>query len=164
MSNSFVTPWTVACQASLSMWFSRLENTGVGCQFLLQGIVSTQGSNTRLLRCRRILYRWATRKSLIPIKFKFQNSVLFLLPFRGLNFGASFIRLLQPPTAGIIYLTSSLGTSLLFCLLEPWSWRLIRDPCRISRTAFGPLNWVTSLALAITPLLSWHASDLWGCL
>ena len=26
MSNSFVTPWTVACQASLSMGFPRLEN------------------------------------------------------------------------------------------------------------------------------------------
>ena len=32
----FVTPWTVACQAPLSMGFSR-KNTQVGCWDLLQG-------------------------------------------------------------------------------------------------------------------------------
>ena len=31
---TLVTPWTVACQAPLSMGFSRKE-TGVGCHFLL---------------------------------------------------------------------------------------------------------------------------------
>ena len=31
---TLVTPWTVACQAPLSMGFSRQE-TGVGCHFLL---------------------------------------------------------------------------------------------------------------------------------
>ena len=31
------------------------KNTGVGCYFLLQGIFPTQGSNTHLLHCRRIL-------------------------------------------------------------------------------------------------------------
>ena len=51
----FVTPWTVACQAPLSMGFPG-KNTGVGCQFLLQGIFLTQGSNLGLLRCRQILY------------------------------------------------------------------------------------------------------------
>ena len=30
----FVTPWTVAHQAPVSMGFSRQENTGVGCHFL----------------------------------------------------------------------------------------------------------------------------------
>ena len=47
----FSTPWTEACQASLSIGFSRQEywsekkkNTGVGCHFLLQGIFQTQGS------------------------------------------------------------------------------------------------------------------------
>ena len=48
MSNSFVTPWTVAHQAPLSMDFPG-KNTGVGCHFLLQGIFPTQGSNLRLL-------------------------------------------------------------------------------------------------------------------
>ena len=46
----FVTLWTVAHQASLSMGFSRQEYcTGVGCHFLLQGIFLTQRSNPCLL-------------------------------------------------------------------------------------------------------------------
>ena len=32
------------------------KNTGVGCHFLLQGIVATQGSNLGLLHCRQILF------------------------------------------------------------------------------------------------------------
>ena len=36
-----MTPWTLAHQAPLSMGFSS-QNTGVGCQFLLQGIFLTQ--------------------------------------------------------------------------------------------------------------------------
>ena len=37
----FATPWSVACQAPLSMEFSR-QNTGMGHHFLLQGILLTQ--------------------------------------------------------------------------------------------------------------------------
>ena len=33
-----------------------LENTGVGCHFLLQGIIPTQGSNLCVLFCRWVLY------------------------------------------------------------------------------------------------------------
>ena len=44
----FVTLWTIACQALLSMRFSS-KNTGVGCHFLLWGIFPTQGSNLCLL-------------------------------------------------------------------------------------------------------------------
>ena len=33
------------------------KNTGVGCHFLLQGIVPTQESNPGLLHCRQILYQ-----------------------------------------------------------------------------------------------------------
>ena len=40
----FVTPWTVAHQASLSMG-SPGKNTGVGCHTLFQGIFLIQGSN-----------------------------------------------------------------------------------------------------------------------
>ena len=40
----FATPWTVDCQASLSMGFSK-ENTGVGFHALLQGIILTQELN-----------------------------------------------------------------------------------------------------------------------
>ena len=44
----FVTPWTVACQAPLSMRFSRQESWS-GLPFLLQGIFPTQGSKLGLL-------------------------------------------------------------------------------------------------------------------
>ena len=48
VSDSFVTPWTVAHQAPLSMGFLRQANWS-DCHFLLQGIFPTQGSNSRLL-------------------------------------------------------------------------------------------------------------------
>ena len=51
----FVTLWTVAPQAPLSMGFSRQEYWS-GCHFTLQGIFLTQGSNLSLLHCRWILY------------------------------------------------------------------------------------------------------------
>ena len=43
-ANSFATPWTVAQQAPLSMFFpgKSREIHGVGCHFLLQGIFPTQ--------------------------------------------------------------------------------------------------------------------------
>ena len=67
MSDS-VTPWTVACQASLSMGFPS-KNTGVGCPFLLWGIFPTQGLNLLLLR----LLHWQA------------NSLPFEPPHRGIN-------------------------------------------------------------------------------
>ena len=54
----FVTLWTVACQAPLSMGFS-----GVGFHALLQGLFSTQGSNhVSCVSCigRQILYLCTT--------------------------------------------------------------------------------------------------------
>ena len=54
----YVTLWTVAHQAPLSMGFSR-QDTGMGCHAILQGIFPTQGSNQyllHLLNCRWILY------------------------------------------------------------------------------------------------------------
>ena len=51
----FVTPWTVAHQASLSMEFYRKE-CGVGSHSLLQGIFLTLGSNLGLLDYRQIFY------------------------------------------------------------------------------------------------------------
>ena len=47
MSN-IVTPWTVACQAPLSMDSSG-KNTGVGCHAILQGLFPTQELNPHLL-------------------------------------------------------------------------------------------------------------------
>ena len=48
----FVTPWTVAHQAPLSIG----KNTRVGCHSLLQGIFTTHGLNPSLLHWRQILY------------------------------------------------------------------------------------------------------------
>ena len=69
----FVTPWTVAYYAPLSMGFSRqkywsgllfpspkdLPEPGIelGCYFLLQRIFLTQGSNPGLPHCRQMHYR-----------------------------------------------------------------------------------------------------------
>ena len=50
-----VTPWTVACQASLSMEFFR-QDTGIDNHSLLQRIFLTQESNPDLLHCGQILY------------------------------------------------------------------------------------------------------------
>ena len=58
----FVTPWTIAHQASLSMGFSRQQYWS-GCNFLLQGIFPTQGLNLHLLLGRWVLYHWATREA-----------------------------------------------------------------------------------------------------
>ena len=50
----FVTPWTVACQAS--PWDSAGKNTGGGSHSILQGIFLTQESDPGLLHCVQILY------------------------------------------------------------------------------------------------------------
>ena len=42
----------------LRPWDFPSTNTGAGCHFLFQEILLTQGLNLRLLRCRRVLYRW----------------------------------------------------------------------------------------------------------
>ena len=46
----------VALQAPLSMGFPS-KNTGVGCHFLLQGIVPTQGLDPGRLHCRQTRYQ-----------------------------------------------------------------------------------------------------------
>ena len=62
------TLWSHGLQPTrfLCQWDSPGKNTGVGDHFLLQGIVPIQGLNPclpRLLYCRWILYRWATREA-----------------------------------------------------------------------------------------------------
>ena len=47
----FVTLWTVAYQAPLSMGFSR-QDYGVGCHLLFHGVFLTQGLNLGLPHCR----------------------------------------------------------------------------------------------------------------
>ena len=70
---SFVTPWTVACQAPLSM-DSPGKNTGVGCHSLLQGWGQTphsgRGSNLRVFHC---WHRLHCRQILYPVKPKLNN-------------------------------------------------------------------------------------------
>ena len=50
----------------LSIWDFPGTNTGVCCQFLLQGIFPTQGSKPGLLHCRQILYRVSHQGSAPP--------------------------------------------------------------------------------------------------
>ena len=77
MSISFLTPQTVACQASLSMDFPG-KNTGVGCHFLFQGIFLTQGSNLSLLHWQ------ADSLPLVPLgKTMLLNKVKSVLRARG---------------------------------------------------------------------------------
>ena len=61
----FVTPWTIAHQAPLSIGFPG-NSTGVDCHFLLQGIFPTQGLNPGLPCCRQMLYHLSQRKPIIP--------------------------------------------------------------------------------------------------
>ena len=62
----FVTPWTAATQAPLSMRFSRQEYwSGSPCPS--PGIFLTQRLNLHLLHCRQILYCWITWEAQITI-------------------------------------------------------------------------------------------------
>ena len=49
MSDSFATPWTVACQAPC-LWNFPGKNTRADCRLLFQGIFPTQGSNSCLMQ------------------------------------------------------------------------------------------------------------------
>ena len=76
----FATPWTVACQAPLSMGFRRQESWR-GCHFLLQGTSVTRGLSPRVcLFCigRLIIYH---NGNLCHVKKSNQESdVLLALP------------------------------------------------------------------------------------
>ena len=54
-SQLFVISWIVACQAPLSMGFSRQEYS-MGFHFLLQGVFPAQELNPGLPHCRQIFY------------------------------------------------------------------------------------------------------------
>ena len=62
MSDSFITLWTVAYQAPLSMIFSR-QKYWSGLLFHSPGISLIQESNPHLLHYRWILYCWGTREA-----------------------------------------------------------------------------------------------------
>ena len=77
-SDSFTTPWTLACQAPLSMGFSRQEHWS-GLPFPSPGDLPDPGIESLapvcLLHCRQILYHWATGKS-CQIR---NNTIFFML-------------------------------------------------------------------------------------
>ena len=58
----FAAPWTVAHRL-LSSWDSPGKNTGVGCHFLRQGILPTQGENPGILHCKQILYHLSHKEA-----------------------------------------------------------------------------------------------------
>ena len=64
-SNSEI-PWTLACQAPLSMEFSRQEYWS-GWPFPYPGDLLTQGLNSGLPRCGQILYHLSYQGSPVPI-------------------------------------------------------------------------------------------------
>ena len=60
-------------------WNSPGKNTGVGCHFLLQGIIRTHVSNPGLLNCKQILYclsHWEAPQYSVNI-FKWMNEHTF---------------------------------------------------------------------------------------
>ena len=64
------------------------KNTGVGCHALLQGIFSTQGSNTGLSHCRQILYCLSHQESpriqeWVAYPFSRGRWILHLLSYEG---------------------------------------------------------------------------------
>ena len=85
----FVTLWTVAHQASLSMEFSRHEYWSIH-HFLHQGIFLTQGSNPCLL------HRQVDSLSLVPhVKWKLANFI-FLGSKITVDSDCSHVKMLAP--------------------------------------------------------------------
>ena len=73
----FANPWTIACQAPLSMEFSHQEYWSELLLFL-QRIFPTQGSNLCLLHYEQIPYHWATRETWISYMHTYSPSFLSL--------------------------------------------------------------------------------------
>ena len=59
------------------------KNTEVGSHFLLQGIFSTQESNSHLLHCRQIIYRWGSWL-LSNSNYEIQSLVIYFFCSKGL--------------------------------------------------------------------------------
>ena len=75
-----MTPWTITWQL-LCPWDSPGKNTGVGCHFLLLGILPTQGSNQGLQHCRQTLYRLSHQGSHVGAL----NKDIWFLSCRGFS-------------------------------------------------------------------------------
>ena len=66
MSNSFTTPWTVACQV-FRLWDFQGKNTGVGCHFLLRRSFQPKDQTCISCICRWVLYHRTTWEAPITI-------------------------------------------------------------------------------------------------
>ena len=73
-------------QGLYSPWNSPGQNTGVGSHSLLQGIFPTQGSNSGLPRCRRILYQ-LSHKGSPSILDRILSLLQRIFPTQELNWG-----------------------------------------------------------------------------
>ena len=62
--SSSLQPYVLQPARLLCPWDSPGKNTGVGCHFLLQGLILTEGSNQGLLHCRKIFYCLSHRETL----------------------------------------------------------------------------------------------------
>ena len=115
----FVTPWTVAHQALLSMGFSRQEYWS-GLPFLLQEIFSTQGLNLDHQHCRQILY-CLSQNFLLPLMlhpfvklFTFDSCILPKL----IHYLLLLIQM-WGPAFPILYIPLSI-TTLYLCIFVPY--------------------------------------------
>ena len=98
------TPWTITCQAPLSMGFCRQEYwSGLDCHSLLQGIFRTQGLNLGLLYCRQILY--CLREALVYSKFCCAPPRIMSLSPSSASFTPTALpcHLLQRPTLNVSF-------------------------------------------------------------
>ena len=98
----------------------------VGCHAGLQGIFSTQGLNTcllRLLPCRQILYCWATGEALLSAR-SFKKYVCWALGIWCL----SQKRVLSDSSCGVelLHFTVILWRCLL-CILSQWDLKSLRE-------------------------------------
>jgi len=97
----FETPWTVACQAPLSMGFSRQEYWS-GLPYLLQGIFSAQVLNPGLPHFRKILYCLSHREAqFYPLD---QSYKVVSFSFKGLHWKGSISQSWILPTFGTLIL------------------------------------------------------------
>ena len=87
----FATPWTVACQASLSIKFPRQEYWS-GLPLLLQRIFLTQGPNHVSGQC----VRWSIRIKWIAQTFLFPSAWKFLLHCCLVSVQQHYIKLYIP--------------------------------------------------------------------
>ena len=137
MSDSFATPWTVACQAPLSMVFPRQEHWS-GLPFSSQGIFPTQGSNPCLLYWQAIFYHWATREAYTATAAKSLQSCLTLCD----------------PIYRHIYIILFDWRSNLFFLLFYWVWWDLKNYC-----PKAPNSRISS----IMPFNGYKTPSRWGC-